>query len=102
MSFSRIVEQVKSGDAALVDVRSVGEYSEGHAPDAINLDVEDLKSGRKLDAGKETQIIYVYCRSGARAEAAKNLLEADGFTNVVNLGGLPAFEALSAELSNSK
>ena len=31
--------------------------------------------------------IFLFCRSGNRSEKAKKILEADGYTRVINIGG---------------
>jgi phage shock protein E len=42
--------------------------------------------------GDKTKRVVVYCRSGGRAGRAKALLEANGFSNVVNAGGYDALK----------
>jgi len=42
--------------------------------------------------------IYVYCKAGGRAEQAKTILEENGFTNVINIGGLSDWEASGGEV----
>jgi rhodanese-related sulfurtransferase len=70
-----------------LDVRTADEFATGHVPGAINIDVQDLMSGTLPDSSLDTPIT-VYCRSGARAGVAKNILEQAGFTHVTNAGGL--------------
>jgi phage shock protein E len=75
----------------VVDVRTPGEFSGGHVPNAANVPVQDLP-GRiadidKLVGGDKTKPVVVYCRSGNRSATAKLHLEAAGYTNVVNGGG---------------
>lgn len=73
--------------AYLLDVRSVEEYATGHATNAQNFDVEKLKAGTMPNIPKDATI-YVYCRSGNRSKEAVTILNANGFTNVTDLGGL--------------
>lgn len=73
--------------AYLLDVRSVEEYATGHATNAQNFDVEKLKVGTMPNIPKDATI-YVYCRSGNRSKEAVTILNANGFTNVTDLGGL--------------
>jgi phage shock protein E len=70
-----------------LDVRTPEEFAAGHYPDAINYDVNLLVGGNVPDLAKDAEI-KTYCRSGARAGVAKNILEQAGFTNVENVGGL--------------
>ncbi len=69
----------------IIDVRSADEFKMGHFEGALNVTPEDLMNGApQLDeASKDSQII-VYCRSGARSNAAIHILQDLGFTNLVN------------------
>lgn len=74
----------------LIDVRTAEEYAERHAEGALHLPLDDLLSGEMgvlTDLDKHTPL-SLYCRSGNRSEKAKQILEAYGFSDVVNLGGL--------------
>ena len=73
--------------AYLLDVRTVEEYATGHATNAQNFDVEKLKAGTMPNIPKDATI-YVYCRSGNRSKEAVTILNANGFNNVTDLGGL--------------
>jgi len=70
----------------IIDVRTSGEYAEGHKEGAINFDVSRLSQGEMPELPLDTPI-EVYCRSGARSAMAKNILEIYGFTNVTDTGG---------------
>lgn len=80
--------------AILIDVRTAEEYAERHAPLALHLPLDDILAGEigELSRVEKNTPIELYCRSGARSEKAKQALEADGFTDVVNLGGLDDVE----------
>ena len=76
--------------ATVIDVREPDEWDEGHLPQAKLYPVGSI--GAKVDeiaatAGGKDRPVVVYCRSGGRASKAKQVLEAAGFTNVVNGGG---------------
>lgn len=69
----------------LLDVRTPGEYEEGHIPQAINVDflADDFEEEiEKLDKNKN---YYVYCKSGNRSTKAIQKMEEAGFENLVNL-----------------
>lgn len=74
----------------LIDVRNIEEYNEGHADGAIHIPLMALLYGNfgVLDTMDKDTSIELYCLSGSRAERAKELLVAQGFTQVVNRGGL--------------
>lgn len=73
----------------LIDVRSPAEFQMGHAPNAVNIPVDQLAI--KLNSGlnmKHDDKITLYCASGGRAGVAKTLMERAGFKKVTNAGGL--------------
>lgn len=69
----------------IIDVREPHEFASSHVAGAINLPPAALMSGASLliDAPKDTELI-LYCRSGARSNAAMHYLKQLGFTNLVN------------------
>ena len=71
--------------AALVDVRSPGEFSGGHIPGAVNIPVDEVEQ-RAGEIGAGSRPVVVYCRSGARSARAAATLQRLGFKQVVNLG----------------
>ncbi|MFV0589850.1 MAG: FAD-dependent oxidoreductase [Draconibacterium sp.] len=77
----------------VVDVRTPGEFRSGAFPDAINIPLDDLMSG-KGDLGENTdREIVVYCATGARSAYAQQVLMSRGFSNVTNGGGISAMMA---------
>ena len=69
-----------------IDVRSDEEYQEQHIEGAINIEYTEILEGvAALD--KDTEIL-LYCGSGRRAGIALEALEAEGFTNLTNMGGI--------------
>jgi len=74
---------IKEG-AFLVDVRTPGEFSEGHVKGSVNIPLDTIP--HQMGQFKSKQHIVVFCRSGGRSSQAKSFLEQNGFTNVVNGG----------------
>ncbi len=70
-----------------IDVRTPAEYAEGHYPGAINHPVESIMQGVMPDIPRDTEI-SLYCRTGARADFALEIMRQSGFTHVTNAGGL--------------
>jgi rhodanese-related sulfurtransferase len=70
--------------AFLVDVRTAGEYAEGHVSRSVNIPLDKIPG--QLAKFKNKKNIIVFCRSGARSSQAKSILEQNGFTNVINGG----------------
>jgi rhodanese-related sulfurtransferase len=87
MSYKSLKEKMESKDKyLLLDVRSRSEYKSGHIPGSRCIPHDKIAlSPPKVN--KDSEII-VYCRTGSRAKHGKKTLEARGFTNVVNFGGI--------------
>lgn len=71
-----------------IDVRKAEEYAGDHIDNAINIEHSKIIEGINENNINKDDTIYVYCRSGKRAEFAKQMLEKAGFTKVTNLGGI--------------
>jgi rhodanese-related sulfurtransferase len=69
--------------AFLVDVRTAGEFAEGHVKGSVNIPLDRVQS--QLAKFKNKKNIIVFCRSGGSSQA-KSILEQNGLTNVVNGG----------------
>lgn len=76
---------VKDG-ALIVDVRSKGEYTGGHIKGSKNVPLPSLSANPNIVKDK-TKPIITCCASGMRSASAKNVLQANGYTNVYNGGG---------------
>lgn len=72
----------------LVDVRTPGEYREGHIPDAVNLPLDMLADIHEEAIPSKQETLIVYCRSGARSRTAAGLLVSLGYERVLDLGGI--------------
>ena len=71
-------------DIAVVDVRSKGEYDEGHIDRAQNIDFNDFENNLTiLDDYKEKPVL-LYCKTGNRSEKAAKILQKHGFKKVYN------------------
>ena len=85
-----VEEYRQAADAVLLDVRTPQEYREGHIPGSQNVPLQQLDKVEEVTENKDT-VLYVYCRSGARSRQAVSLLQAMGYTNVRNIGGIAAY-----------
>lgn len=73
--------------ARLVDVRSAGEFAEGHLPRAMNIPVGEIAK-RAGDVGNPASPVVVYCASGMRSASAARTLKSLGYSQVYDLGGM--------------
>jgi rhodanese-related sulfurtransferase len=90
-------------DAVVLDVRTQGEFAQGHVVNAKHIPVAELKTRlAELDKLKQKPVI-VSCASGARALEAAKLLKAGGFTEVFALdGGMHAWTQAAMPLETKK
>ncbi|WP_299132343.1 rhodanese-like domain-containing protein [uncultured Vibrio sp.] len=78
-------ELIEKG-ALMVDVRTPEEFKQGHLDNAINYPLSEVATHfANID---KDQPIVLYCRSGNRSGQAYQFLQAQGFTQIHNAGGL--------------
>lgn len=90
---AEFAEIITHDDVVLVDVRSGGEYADGHIARALNVawgdTFKDTFAARNI---AKDNTIAVYCHSGKRSSAAAKSLTGMGY-RVVNLtGGITAWQ----------
>jgi len=67
----------------ILDVRTQGEYDEGHIEGAVLMPVDELAA--RLDELSRDDELLVYCRTGNRSSSAVSLLRDNGFTKIYHL-----------------
>lgn len=76
-------------DLLILDVRSIEEYNEEHIKNSINIPVNEIGNRFKEEVTENLdKTILIYCRSGARAKQASELLVDLGYKNVIEFGGI--------------
>lgn len=79
--YAQLMEQ----GAIIVDVRTGGEFSQGHIQGSLNIPVDRIAlQADKLKARKKP--VITCCASGMRSATAKSILESKGITEVYNGG----------------
>lgn len=73
--------------AIIVDVRTPGEFGEGHHPEAVNIPLSEVQNRLPEFAHLQKPVIC-YCRNGNRSGMAVWLLKQGGITDVYNGGSL--------------
>ena len=87
------VEQARSEDVPLIDVRPASMYEQGHIPGAVNVPLVNPEDGSMIPddslvaaieaAGvKPDDDVVLYCQTGKHAGLAADTLEEKGFTNL--------------------
>lgn len=79
-----------TGGAVLLDVRTPGEYRDGHIPGSRNVPLQSIDKVDGMIDNKSTPI-FVHCLSGGRSRQAAAILQQMGYTNGKNIGGISAY-----------
>ena len=75
----------QSKEAVIIDVRTPGEYRDGHIPGVANIPLDELE--RRLHEVPKDKKVVLICRTGNRSAQGTRLLRSKGFTNVFNSTG---------------
>ena len=69
----------------LLDVRTSGEFKNGHLKGAVNIPVQNLQSRLKELAQYKDERVLIYCATGNRSTVASKILIDNGFRNIYNM-----------------
>ena len=72
-------------DVVTLDVRTAGEFMEGHINGAINIDVEGNTFDTEIVKLDKSKTFAVYCHSGRRSQIAVDKMAKAGFKTLLNL-----------------
>ncbi|MBS1647008.1 MAG: rhodanese-like domain-containing protein [Bacteroidetes bacterium] len=67
---------IKSGQATIVDVRTVAEYRGGHVANSINIPLQELPT--RVEELRGMHNIVLCCASGNRSQQATSFLQQQG------------------------
>lgn len=74
-------------EGILIDVREIEEWRQGSLPHAIHLPLSAIQAGTLLPPQTD-RTLFLFCKSGKRAQIAKTLLNSKGWKNIETLGDL--------------
>lgn len=74
-------------DEILLDVRTPGEYQEGHIKGSLNIDWNNSNFSDEVAKLDKNKPVFVYCKSGGRSGSAVQALNGMGFKEVYDLDG---------------
>lgn len=80
--FSSMTQQT---GVVTLDVRTPGEFSQGHIQGAVNIDVESSTFDSEIAKLDRTKTYAVYCHSGRRSGIATQAMAKMGFKHLYNL-----------------
>lgn len=81
-----------NSNAQILDVRTEEEFSSGHLPGALNINIMGYDFEEQIEELDRHRPYYVYCRSGGRSSSAVKMMKNKGFDEVYNMvGGILAW-----------
>ena len=100
--FSKQLKETEN--PTILDVRTPGEFGEGHIQNALNIDWNGSSFDTQVSKLDKNTTVFVYCLSGGRSGSAASQLRSNGFKNVLELdGGMMAWRSASLpETKDSK
>ena len=87
---SESVKEVMDKGAVIIDVRTDGEYGEGHIKGSKNIPLNTI-SGKIEEIKKMNKPVIVCCQSGMRSSQANSILKNNGIESM-NGGGWQSLE----------
>ncbi len=94
VEFSKKITELPN--APLIDVRTPGEFSQGHLKNAINYDISSSEFEKQISSLDKVKPVLVYCLSGSRSTYAVRYMKSNGFKEVYELyGGMMKWRAAS-------
>lgn len=85
MNVKDFAAKTQEAGVVLVDVRTPGEFSQGHIQGATNIDVEASTFDSEIAKLDKTKTYAVYCHSGNRSGIATQAMAKAGFKHLFNL-----------------
>lgn len=98
VSNAQALQMYDKKEAIVLDVRTYGEWSEGHIPNALHIPLDELE--RRIHEVPTEEKVLVICRSGSRSYTATNLLHKNGWTNTINV--LAGMSKWQGEITSEK
>lgn len=90
-------------DIIVLDVRTEGEFAQGHIKGAINMSHNLIEENIAALSQYKNKTVVVHCRSGYRAGIAEHILADNGFTKLRHLeGDMKAWVAADLPVVSSK
>jgi rhodanese-related sulfurtransferase len=87
LSVSEFSSKVTEAGIITLDVRTPGEFNEGHIEGAQLIDFQSGNFESEIATLDKSKTYAVYCRSGNRSGQAVKVMSDAGFSNLYNLNG---------------
>jgi rhodanese-related sulfurtransferase len=93
-AFNLIQANQQNPEFIIIDVRTPGEFAQGHIENAINIDFYSEAFGNYIEVLNRNHSYLIYCRSGSRSINTLSTMKSLDFTEVYNIsGGITAWQA---------
>ncbi|HNB81196.1 MAG TPA: thioredoxin domain-containing protein [Chitinophagaceae bacterium] len=98
--YQKLMQEAKN--IQLIDVRTPGEFSEGHLTNAVNIDYNGPDFEKRISTLDKSKTTFIYCLSGGRSASAMDLMQQKGFQTVYNMkGGILQWRAAGLPLAGA-
>jgi rhodanese-related sulfurtransferase len=87
LSVTEFSAKVAEAGVITLDVRTPGEFAEGHLEDARLIDFQSGNFENAIATLDKNATYAIYCRSGNRSGQAVKVMQDAGFMNVFNMNG---------------
>lgn len=82
-------DMIEAGEWVVIDVRRPDEFEASRVVGAVNINVEAPDFDERIAELDPDQPYLVYCRTGRRSAIAAEQMQAAGFGDIADAGGLP-------------
>lgn len=80
-------------DAVVLDLRDAKDFEKSSVENAVNIPMDEFEAKASEQLKDKDQEILLYCNTGTRTSEASQILEKNGYTNVVNsIDGVKEYE----------
>lgn len=86
-AYDLIQKNKNNPDFVVLDVRTPGEFEDGHIEGAVNIDLSSGGFKTELQGLDKKKTYFVYCRTGRRSAEAVKMMREQGFNNIVQMQG---------------
>jgi rhodanese-related sulfurtransferase len=86
-AYSMIQKNKDNKDFVLIDVRTSGEFDEGHIDGAININYNSPYFTKELESLDKMKTYLIYCRTGNRSSDSVEIMVKLGFEKIYRIKG---------------
>ncbi|MEW9078843.1 rhodanese-like domain-containing protein [Terrisporobacter glycolicus] len=80
-------------DTVILDLRDAKDFEKSSVENAVNIPMDEFEVKAKKELKNKDQEILLYCNTGTRTSEASQILEKDGYTNIINsIDGVKEYE----------